>query len=73
MRAVEDIGVMPNIPELELARLRAMTAAEKLRVSNGLWHDARKMTRAMIAMRHPEWTEGQVLQETRRVMTGERA
>ena len=64
---------MPSISQLELARLRAMTPAEKLRVANGLWLDARKLTKAMIVLRHPEWTEVQVLRETRRVMSGDRA
>ncbi len=64
---------MTTVLDLELARLRAMTPAEKLRVSAGLWRDARALSRAAITRRHPEWTVEQVETETRRVMSGDRA
>jgi len=57
----------------ELARLRAMTPAEKLRVSEALWREARAITEAAVMKRHPEWTRDQVRQETRRVLSGGRA
>jgi len=68
-----DISSMTTVLDLELARLRAMTPAEKLRVSAGLWRDARALSQAAITRRHPEWTVEQVETETRRVMSGDRA
>jgi hypothetical protein len=59
--------------ERELARLRMMTPAEKLRVAQGLWRDAWALTEAGVSMRHAEWTRDQVRQETRRLMSGGRA
>lgn len=64
---------MPTLRELELERLRRMTPAEKLRVAQGLWRDARALTLAAIRERHPEWSPDDVLRETRRTMSGGRA
>ena len=64
---------METARKRELARLRAMTPAEKLRVAEGLWRDAWALTEAGIVMRHPEWTREQVRKETRRLMSGGRA
>ena len=68
-----DISRMETVRDRELARLRAMTAAEKLRVAEALWREARTVTEAAVVRRHPEWTRDQVRQETRRVMSGGRA
>jgi len=50
-----------------------MTPAEKLRVAEALWRDARALTEAAIVRRHPDWNREQVRQETRRIMSGDRA
>jgi hypothetical protein len=57
----------------ELARLRAMAPAEKLRVSEALWREARAITEAAIVKRHPEWTRDQIRRETARLMSDDRA
>lgn len=64
---------MPTLEELELARLRAMTAEEKLRVSDRLWREAQAVARAAVTQRHPTWSGEQVTAETRRLMSGGRA
>ena len=64
---------MNVVRDRELARLRAMTAAEKLSVAEALWHEARTITEVAVIRRHPEWTRDQVQQETRRLMSGGRA
>jgi hypothetical protein len=64
---------METVRERELARLRAMTPTEKLRVAEALWREARAITEAAIARRNPDWTREQVRQETRRLMSGGRA
>ena len=57
----------------ELERLRAMTPAEKLRVSAALWREARTLTRAAVALRNPTWHAEQIERESRRIMSGGRA
>ena len=64
---------MDTVRERELARLRAMTPAEKLKVAEALWRDAWALTEAGIVVRHPGWTREQLRQETRRLMSGGRA
>jgi hypothetical protein len=64
---------METVRERELARLRAMTPTEKLRVAEALWREAHAITEAAIARRNPDWTREQVRQETRRLMSGGRA
>jgi|RhiMethySRZTD1v2_1073278.scaffolds.fasta_scaffold169103_2 hypothetical protein len=64
---------MTTVRDRDLARLRAMTPAEKLRVAEALWRDARALTEAAIVRRHPDWNREQVRQETRRIMSGDRA
>jgi hypothetical protein len=64
---------MPTVQDRELARLRAMTPAEKLRVAEALWREARAITEATVVTRHPEGTVEQVRDETRRLMSGGRA
>ena len=61
---------MDSVWDQELARLRAMSPAEKLKVADGLWRDARGLTEAGVVRRHPEWTREQIQQETRRLMSG---
>ncbi len=64
---------MVSTRELELARLRAMTPHEKLRVAHGLWRDAQRLTKAAVVHRHPEWSDEMVLREVRRIMSDDRA
>ena len=46
--------------ERELARLRAMTATEKVAVMQSLWHQAWVLKAAGIRAQHPDWTVEQV-------------
>ena len=64
---------MPSLRELELNRLRDMTPAEKLRVAQGLWREARALTLAAVRRRHTDWSHEDVLREARRIMSGDRA
>lgn len=61
---------MATVEERELARLRRMTAAEKLAVSERLWHEAWALKRAAIARRHPDWPAARIEEATRRALAG---
>ncbi|MBA3498119.1 MAG: hypothetical protein H0T86_13530 [Gemmatimonadales bacterium] len=56
---------MPSVLDLELTRLRAMTATEKLATMHALWLQAWSLTSARVRARHPEWTPEQVEAEIR--------
>ncbi len=56
---------MPSVLDLELTRLRAMTATEKLATMHALWLQAWSLTSAGVRARHPEWTPEQVEAEIR--------
>jgi hypothetical protein len=59
-----------SVLEQETARLRRMTAEEKLRVAEALWLDAWMLKRSSLASRHPDWTEAQLDDATRRSLSG---
>ena len=61
---------MSTMHDDELARLRAMTPAEKLRVADRLRSDALRLARAAVARRHPEWNDARVRAEARRLVLG---
>lgn len=63
---------MPTVLELELIRLRQMTATQKLAVSEGLWREAWSLKRASLVTQHSTWTSAQIDEATRKAMTGER-
>jgi hypothetical protein len=60
---------MPTVLELELIRLRRMSAAEKIAVSEALWRQAWSLRRASIAADHTDWTAEQVERATRDALT----
>jgi hypothetical protein len=62
---------MPDPRNQELVRLRAMTAAEKLRVADSLRADAFRLARAAVARRQRTWSDVQVRAEARRLVTGD--
>jgi len=41
--------------------LRAMTGAQRLRVADGMYHWARKVTIARLRREHPEWSQSKVI------------
>lgn len=49
-------------------RIRAMTADEKVRISNALWFEARSVATAGERARHPEWSEEQLAVRVRELM-----
>ena len=61
---------MTILNERELARLRELTAEQKLRVAEALWREARALKRGSLATLHPEWTSEELDTATRRALTG---
>ena len=61
---------MTDLRDQELARLRAMTPADKLRVADRLRADAFRLVRAAVTRLHPTWTEKQVRDEVVRRVNG---
>lgn len=51
---------MPSVLDLELQRLRSMTASEKVAVMQSLWRQAWSLKVAGVRGQHPEWTLEQV-------------
>ena len=62
---------MPSVLELEVRRLRAMSAADKVAALHALWQQAWALTTAGVRGRHPEWSPTQVDAEVRRVFLRE--
>ncbi len=58
---------MPSVLDLELARLRAMTATEKLATTHALWRQAWSLTSAGVRARHPDWSPERVEAEVREI------
>ncbi len=52
----------------QLARIRAMSADEKVRIAHALWLEARAVLAAGIRARHPRWSEEQVAVRVRELM-----
>jgi hypothetical protein len=57
--------------DVELARLRAMTASEKVAVMHGLWREAWSLASAGVRARHPDWAREQVEAAVRELFLGE--
>jgi hypothetical protein len=51
---------MLSADEIELARLRALSAAEKLALMQSLWRQAWSLKRAGVRALHPDWPDAQV-------------
>lgn len=62
---------MGSVLDLDLARLRAMTASEKVAIMHSLWRQAWVLTAAGVRTRHPDWQPDQVETEVRRIFGGE--
>jgi hypothetical protein len=58
---------MESVLDLELERLRAMTASEKVAVMDSLWRQAWSLKTAGVRAVHPEWTPAQVQREVREI------
>jgi hypothetical protein len=60
---------MPSVLDLELARLRALTASEKVAVMHSLWRQAWSLALAGVRARNPDWTPEQVEAEVREIFS----
>jgi hypothetical protein len=58
---------MPSVLDLELTRLRAMTATEKVASMHALWRQAWSLASAGVQGRHPDWSPEQVEAEVRAI------
>jgi hypothetical protein len=58
---------MPSVPDLELTRLRAMSATDKVASMHALWRQAWSLTVAGVQARHPDWSAEQVEAEVREI------
>lgn len=56
---------MPSVLDLELVRLRAMTATEKVATMHALWRQTWSLLAAGTRARHPDWTPEQVAVDVR--------
>lgn len=56
---------MPTVEELEVVRLRAMTAEQKVAVMDSLWRQAWALKAAGLRAQHPDWLPEQVEAEVR--------
>ncbi len=52
--------MMTSVLDRELARLRSMTASEKVAIMNSLWRQAWALKAAGLRAQHPDWTPEQV-------------
>lgn len=58
---------MASVLELELARLRAMTASEKVAIMHSLWRQAWSLKSAGVRAQHPDWAPERVAAEVREI------
>ena len=73
MRTESSGKAMNNALIRQAARLRAMTADEKVRLAHALWVEAREIAAAGVRARHPAWTAEQVAAGVRELMGGAHA
>jgi hypothetical protein len=65
--------VVTTAIELQTRALRAMTADEKIGVSQALWEETWEVLAAGVRGRHPEWTPLQVDSRVRELLRDARA
>ena len=58
---------MNSVLELELARLRAMTASEKVAIMHSLWRQAWALKAAGVLAQHPDWSREHVEDAVRKI------
>jgi len=56
---------MPEVRELEVQRLRDMSADQKVAIMDSLWRQARALKAAGLRALHPDWLPEQVEAEVR--------
>ena len=65
------ISSVPSVLDLELTRLRAMSATEKVAIMHALWRQAWSLSAAGVRARHPAWSPEQVEEEVRQIFRRE--
>lgn len=60
-------GKTPDLHPAQIDAYRRMTAEERWLQMSRLYWQAWEMKMAWLRQRHPDWTEGQVEEETRRI------
>ena len=60
-------GMTPDLHPAQVEAYRRMTPAEKMRQASRLYWQARKIKKAGLRLQHPEWTEEQIEEATRRI------
>jgi hypothetical protein len=63
---------MESVLELEVARLRQMTASEKVAVMHSLWRQAWSLKTVGVRAAHPEWSPDQVEATVREIFRDDR-
>ncbi len=64
---------MDSVLDLEAARLRQMTAAQKLAVMQSLWRQAWALKTAGVSAQHPDWDTGRVVGAVREIFRHDRS
>lgn len=64
---------MSTAIDIQRRALRAMTADQKVRVSQALWEETWEVLAAGVRGRHPEWTPAQVAAGVRELLRDVRA
>lgn len=59
---------MNTLTDHQTRALRAMSADEKVRVSQALWEEVWEVLAAGVRGRHPEWTPAQVVAGVRELL-----
>ncbi len=65
--------MMDSVLDLEVARLRQMTASEKIAVMNSLWRQAWSLKTAGVRTQHPDWSAEQVAAAVREIFRDDRS
>jgi len=60
-------GMTPDLHPAQIEAYRRMTPQEKIRAMGRLYRQARNLKTAWLRDQHPNWTEEQILNETRRI------
>ncbi len=58
---------MESVRELEVARLRQMSASEKVAIMHSLWRQAWSLKAAGVRGQHPDWSEAEVAVAVREI------